>query len=155
MKKFVLLAGLYCLQPSLYATPDHFIATSTPENGNERALEHFKINYSEAKDPAWYTMPDKTIYCTFHEDGKLKKVIYDRHGFWRFTQIGYTESGLVKNVKDLVAENFFGYHISYVNEIISDKDEPVYIINIENSDRIKVIRVKGDEFEIRQDLEKS
>jgi hypothetical protein len=50
--------------------------------------------------------------------------------------------------------NFKGYHISYVNEVRSDSDEPVYIINIENGDFIKVIREKGENIEIQDSLEK-
>jgi hypothetical protein len=57
-------------------------------------------------------------------------------------------------VRTLVDENFQGYKISYVTEIRATDHDPSYVINIENENHIKVIQLRGDNFEIRQDLNK-
>jgi len=156
MKKLMLLAGLYCLQPALHAaawvrTDVDFVA---PINATDRAKAHFNENYAEAEDAVWFALPDKTIYCIFHQGRKVNRVFYNSHGYWLYTLIGYPASGLHKDIKTLVQDNFKGYHITYVNEIRSDLDEPVYMINIENEVYGKVIRVAGEDIDIKEDFEK-
>jgi hypothetical protein len=156
MKKLMFLAALYCLHLSLYAGSNVSpgVMNMTPINATDRAKAHFYANYSSAQDATWYNLPDRNMYCVFHQGKVVNRVFYDSHGYWQYTLLGYPPSGLVKNVKDLVTDYFDGYRITYVNEIRSDKDEPVYVINIENEDHIKVIKVTGDEIEQQQALKK-
>jgi hypothetical protein len=156
MKKLILLAGLYCLQPALHAAP---LSTSSktsiaPTSANERAKAHFRENYVDVPNAAWYSAPDNSIYCTFQLGTTVERVFYDQQGYWQFTLISYPPTRLKENLKKLVSEHFDGYHISYINEVRSNYDEPVYMINIENADNIKVIKVFGDEIEVKQDLKK-
>jgi hypothetical protein len=156
MKKLMLLAGLYCLQPTLHAAA--WIRTEmdyvVPMSATDRAKAHFNENYAEAEDAVWYNLPDKTMYCIFHLGKKVDWVYYNSQGYWLYTQLAYPASVLTKKIKMQVLENFKGYHITYVNEIQSDKDEPIYIINIENADYGKVIWVEGENIGIKQDFEK-
>src|SRR5450432_1052748 len=156
MKKLMLFAGLYCMQPTIQASsiipPVKNIDASV--KASDRARTHFSENFSDAKDVAWYTGPDKGIYCVFQQGNTHNRVFYSKSGYWEYTLMSYPPSGLRKDVKDLIKENFKGYHISYINEVRSDSDEPVYIINIENGDFIKVIREKGENIEIQDSLEK-
>jgi hypothetical protein len=156
MKKLMLFAGLYCLQPTIHAAsiipPAKNINASI--KASDRALAHFKANFGEATDAVWYTGSDKGIYCVFLQGNTHNRVFYSKSGYWEYTLLSYPPSALRKDVKDLIQENFKSYHISYVNEIRSGIDEPVYVINIENGDFIKVIKEKGENIEIQDSLEK-
>ena len=56
-------------------------------------------------------------------------------------------------IRQQIADQFEGYRIhTYVNEIQSAYDEPVYMVNIENAGNIKVIKVTGDNIEVNQSL---
>jgi hypothetical protein len=156
MKKLMLFAGLYCLQPNIHAAsaiPSSVKTDASPKAG-DRARAHFRENFGEVKNAVWYTGSDKNIYCVFQEGNIRNRVFYSKSGYWEYTLLSYPPSALRKDVKDRVQENFKSYHISYVNEIRSDSDEPVYIINIENGDFIKVIKEKGEDLEIQDSLEK-
>ena len=157
MKKLMLFAGLFCLQLSLYAGSSGTPGTTNmaPINANDRAKAHFSANYSEARDPEWYSLPDRNMYCIFHQGNVVNRVFYDSRGYWQYTLLGYPVSGLDKNVKELVTDYFNGYRILYVNEIRSFQDEPVYMINIENEDQSKLIKVTGDEIETQESFKKS
>jgi hypothetical protein len=156
MKKLMLLAGLWCLQPALHAAPTHADARYDvlPANARDRALTHFKENYAWVQDAAWYTTAENNLYCTFHQGKILNRVFYDKNGNWQYTLLSYPPSVLTKSVKTLVEENFQGYKISYVTEIRSADQDPSYVVNIENENHIKVIQVRDDDFKIRQDLNK-
>ncbi|MEJ0080317.1 MAG: hypothetical protein WDM78_05010 [Puia sp.] len=58
MKKLMLLAGLCCLQPVLYASswvnPGINTLDIAPINASDRAKAHFNANYAEARDAIWY-----------------------------------------------------------------------------------------------------
>ena len=157
MKKLILLAGLYCLQPSLHAAPFRGTVKThkAPITASDRAISHFKENYAWVQDAAWYNAPDNSIYCLFRQGKEVNRVFYNERGYWLYTLISYPPSCLQKNVKELVSNNFAGYQISYVNEVRSEYSEPVYMINIENAENIKVIKVTGDEIEVEQALQKS
>jgi hypothetical protein len=154
MKKLLLLAGLYCLQPTLHAAS--FTSSvkhdKTPISANDRAQANFKENYAWVENATWTNAPDQSINCVFQQGKTANRVFYDKRGYWQFTLISYQPSVLAKKVKELVLDNFHGYKITYVNEIRSDSEVPVYMINIEDGNNIKVIRVIGDDIEVTQDI---
>ena len=157
MKKLMLLAGLFCLHLALPAVSfsNPGISNMAPINASDRAKAHFSANYSGVRDAEWYSLPDRNMYCVFHQGKMVNRVFYDSRGYWQYTLLGYPASGLDKEVKELVTDYFNGYHILYVNEIRSYNDVPVYMINIENENQSKLIKVTGDEIETQQSFKKS
>jgi hypothetical protein len=149
MKKLMLLAGLYCLQPSLYASTsvNPGLSYMAPINASDRAKAHFNANYAGARDASWYNLPNKNMYCIFHQGKIVNRVFYDSRGYWQYTLTGYPASNLPQEVKDQVGYEYDGYRIVWVNEIRSNQNKPVYMINIENENHIRVIRIDGDEIE--------
>ncbi len=159
MKKLMLLAGLYCLQPALYASSwvnpgINNINDVAPINASDRAKAHFYANYSGARDASWYNLPNKNMYCIFHSGKVVNRVFYDNHGFWQYTLMGYPGANLSKEVKDQVNYDYDGYRVLWVNEIRSSQNSSVYVINIENENHIKVIRIAGDVIEEQQAFDK-
>ena len=149
MKKLMLLAGLYCLQPALYAAVSGGTGHSyvKPINASDRAKAHFSANYSGAHDAAWYNLPNKNLYCVFHSGQVVSRVFYDSRGNWQYTLMGYPPSALPQEIKDQVNYDYDGYRMTWVNEIRSNQDKPVFMINIENENHVKVIRIAGDEID--------
>jgi hypothetical protein len=156
MKKLILLAGLYCLQLSLHAAPTGLAANKkiAPVSAYDRAKAHFNANYAEAKDATWFNLPNNEMYCTFHEGKEVDRVFYNNRGYWQYTLISFPGSGLSVDVKHRVLDYFDNYRISYVNEILSEKADPVYVINLENEGHIKVVKLTGDDIEVQQELYK-
>src|SRR5258708_21956681 len=155
MKKLILFAGLYCmLLPGLHATStlkseNYKLA---PVRASERAKAHFKENYAEVQNVAWYTAPDNSLYCIFHRENTVDRVFYDSRGYWQFTLVSYLPSELKPNIRQQISDEFEGYRITYVNEIQSAYDEPIYMVNIENAGNIKVLKVTVDDIEVKQSL---
>jgi hypothetical protein len=155
MKKLMLLAGLCCLQPTLYAASlDGAVKEMAPVRASDRAFAHFKANYKEAQQVNWYTPDGGNMYCSFHQGDTVNRVFYDKHGYWRYTVLSYPGYDLPEKVKEQVMDNFKCYQITSVNEVRAENIDPVYVVNIENNDHIKVISIFGDEIELKQDLEK-
>ena len=161
MKKLMLFAGFLCLQPILYANsfiPSDKIPTdktrNSPVNASEREQTHFKTHFTDARDAVWYNVGTENAYCMYHSGDITNRVFYDAQGYWQYTLKSYLPAFLNSNVKDLVSYHFGNYEISYVNEIMSDGNDSVYVINLENSNSIKVIQVTGDNILVRQALNK-
>ena len=165
MKKLILLAGLYCLQPNLHAASitswkDFHNAVTKKDRGtiraNDRAVAHFREHFADAKNPLWSTNTDNSINCYFREQDKVYRIYYDRRGNWTYTLVGYLPSDLSNNIKYRVLENFDGYYIAYINEIREENNEPIYIINIENASSIKIIRISNNEdIVVQQEFQKN
>jgi hypothetical protein len=165
MKKlFLLAAACYCLQLSSSAqslspkaSPDgrQTISLVTGSAGLDRAQHHFNSNYRSSSDALWTTLPGDGFVCRFQEPEMINYAHYDRRGKWLCTVSGYEAEGLPKEVREAVQACFDGYRITYVNEITSKAVVPVYLINIESYSSVKVIRVMGDEIEVREDMKKS
>ncbi|HEV3222786.1 MAG TPA: hypothetical protein VGZ90_07905 [Puia sp.] len=156
MKKLIFLAGLYCLQPIVHAASNvpaamHKIA---PVSAYDRAKAHFNANYAGAKDATWFNLPNNEMYCTFHDGKVISRVFYNSRGYWQYTLLSYPGSGLSIDLKHRIQDNFDSYHISYVNEIRSEKSDPVYVVNLENDSHIKIVKFAGDEIEVQQELYK-
>ena len=154
MKKLILFAGLYCMLPGLYAASGIKSNNNklAPVSASERAKAHFKENFTEVQDVAWYNAPDNSLYCTFHRGNTVDRVFYDSRGYWQFTLISYEPSELKMHIRQQLSDRFEGYRITYVNEIQSSYDEPIYMVNLENAGNIKVVKVTGDDIEVKQSL---
>jgi hypothetical protein len=155
MKKLILLSGVFCmLLPGLYAASGSKSGSEifAPVSASVRARAHFKENYAGAQNFAWYNAPDNSMYCIFHQGNIVNRVFYDSRGYWQFTLVSYLPSELRDHVRKLVSDQFDGYRITYVNEVQSAYDEPIYMVNIENAGNIKVIKITDDEVEVKQSL---
>jgi len=121
-------------------------------SASERAKAHFKENFGETENAAWYTAPDNSLYCIFHRANTVNRVFYDSRGYWQFTLVSYQPSELKMHIRQQISDQFEGYRITYVNEIQSAYDQPVYMVNLENAGNIKVVKVAGDDIEVKQTL---
>jgi len=152
----MIVAGLCCLQFALHAAvgsrPDK--AEPSSINALARAKAHFSSHFEYAHDAVWYHTDGHYLYCLFYQGDSVNRVYYDRRGKWEYSLLTYPGYDLPQEVKKEVTDNFACYQITSVNEIRSSMSSPVYMINIENEDYIKVIKVIGDEVEVQQELEK-
>jgi hypothetical protein len=157
MKRLILFAGLYCLHPNLQANSLNLSVKkhATPFPASDRAMAHFKSNYADAADVEWFKPDGKDMYALFHEGDKTEHVFYNNDGYWQYTLISYPPTSLDKNATEQVLNFYDGYHISYVNEIRSLYNEPIYVINIEDANHIKVIKLVRGDIEVQEDLNKS
>ena len=97
-------------------------------------------------------LPTTASTGTLHRANTVDRVFYDSRGYWQFTLVSYEPSELKMSIRQQIAHQFEGYRITYVNEIQSAYDEPVYMVNLENAGNIKVVKVSGDDIEVKQSL---
>jgi hypothetical protein len=121
---------------------------------NARAIQDFRAAYPGVENETWTVFPDKEILCSFIQEGVSNRICYTKRGRRKFSITGYEAANLKEEVRDQIGGNYKGYHIRYVNEINVKGFPTAYIINIENADHIKVIRVSGDEIEEQQEIVK-
>jgi hypothetical protein len=172
MKNLFLLAAFYCLHvnnpaqcsPKMddrkFGKMDHPKVDSVHrpviwDVGYERAQRHFARHYRVRVDTAWKIFTDGGFICRFRQDEVINEVFYAKNGRWSCTILRYDGWRLAPDVKRDVQRAFEGYTVTHVNEINSDAGIPVYIITIETSWNIKVIRVAGDQIDVREEYQKS
>ena len=164
MKNLFLLAAFYCLhvnnpaQCSPKADHPKIDSVRKPviwDVGYERAQRHFARHYRVRVDTMWKILTDGGFICRFRQDEVSNEVFYTRNGRWNFTILRYEGWKLTPAVKRDVQRAFEGYTITHVNQIDSDAVAPVYIITIETSWSIKVIRVAGDQIDVREEYQKT
>jgi hypothetical protein len=163
MKKLFLLAACSCLLVSGFAQNVSFktppdVRSDRTLSGSSRSLDkaerHFNNHYRGSTVVSWTTLAGTGFVCKFEDADRVNHVHYDKHGNWICTISGYSAEVLPKQVREMVQGCYEGYRITYVNEVSSKAAEPVYIINIESFSSYKVIRVAGDEMDVRKEMEK-
>ncbi len=157
MKKLILLAAMYCLQPGAHASAPSgkpIGEINAPVRATDRAKEHFRLHYEAAQDVTWYNVGQDIMYCIFKEGEKENRVFYDRKGYWKYTLQNYPGYILPEVVKQQISDMYKCYQISSVTEIHTYANEPTYVVNIENDGFIKVLKIVGEDIEVQQAFEK-
>jgi hypothetical protein len=113
---------------------------------NIKAMRHFIKQFSSVTTEKWYKISDG-IVASFTENEIETKVHYDLNGDWHCTLRTYNENQLPFAVRDLVKSKYYDYNILVVYEIIYP-GSLTYIVKIEDSKRIKTLKVTDGEMEV-------
>lgn len=79
------------------------------------------------------------------------RAFYDNKGRIRFTVDYYTEKELPREVKAIVKPVYYDYAILSVQEV-KLQGKSIYLIDMQDTDRLKTIRVADGEMEVLSDL---
>jgi hypothetical protein len=118
-----------------------------------RAVKDFKTRFTKVADDQWtYTKAGSTVFFT--SDGFRTRAYYDARGNWRASLKYCQESQLPYFVRDVVKRTY--YDLAITSVIIAEiPDHKTYIVNLEDSTTLKVIRVNDEgEMDVMQDLSK-
>ena len=87
-------------------------------------------------------------------DGRKAMTAYDKKGKWVYTIQQYSIDNLDKNIVDRVRSVYYGYGVTAIQKVEQPGMDAVYIVHIENTKSLKLIRLTRDEMEVVQDLTK-
>jgi hypothetical protein len=113
---------------------------------NLKAMRDFNKQFSSVTTEKWYKISDG-IVASFTEKEIETKVHYDLSGGWHCTLRTYNENQLPFDVRDLVKSKYYDYNILVVYEI-TYPGSLTYILKIEDSKKIKTLKVADGEMEV-------
>lgn len=120
---------------------------------NAKALRDFEKKYKTITNAEWYPVKDGFM-AKFAWNGIDHKVAYNKAGYYVATFRYYNEDKLPNNVRHLVKSTWYDGDITLVTEV-SFSGSTAYLVNIEDKNSIKTIKVVKDEMEVYQDITKT
>jgi hypothetical protein len=136
MKKYIFLVAVLCLSVSLYA--------GTPISAQDRARYHFITHYENSEKAIWVTAGNNSMYCYLQKTDLSIRAFYDNHGDWLYTLRSYLPAYLPLDLQHLMLCRYKGFRMDYVDEIVSEGNEPVYTIHLQNDRQVKIVRLTSD-----------
>jgi hypothetical protein len=118
-----------------------------------RALKQFSKAFKTAANASWYQTKEGGFVAKFRQDGIETRANYDRKGNWSGTIRTYTEENLPKEVRHMVKSTYYDYNIFLVQEVTVG-EQTAYLVKIEDSTRLKTIRVIDGEMDVYEDFKK-
>jgi hypothetical protein len=118
-----------------------------------RAIKDFKSRFINAEDEQWsQTSKGSSVYFT--SKGFKTRAYYDARGNWQGSLKYCNESELPHYIRDVIRRNY--YDLAITSVVIGEVPEhKAYIVNVEDSKTLKVVRVNEDgEMDVMQDLSK-
>jgi hypothetical protein len=113
---------------------------------SSKAIKSFTKQFANVSDAKWYKTSEAFV-ANFTSNGTDTKVIYDLKGNWHCMLRTYDENTLPFDVRDLVKSKYYDYTILVVYEI-THTDKVAYILKIEDSKKIKTLRVTDGNMEV-------
>jgi hypothetical protein len=174
MKKsnLILLASTFLVSMTLVTSQAQIAmnsprGSSTNENGivakpktgtlvsvNKKAESSFKKAYQLASGTDWFVLDNKSLVCRFYMNDILYRAFYTPRGNWTYTISGYDGSRLDKTVADRIKSVYYNSNIVYVNQIDLVNEKTFYIVEIQDKNSTRKLRVDEDEMEIIQEFTK-
>jgi hypothetical protein len=114
---------------------------------SSRAVNDFSKMYGSAADVQWSQLKDKGFMCIFQLKGVDCRAYFNPNGTWHFTVAGYLEDHLPGNIRETVHRNYYGYLISYAQEITMAMDKTVYMVQLTRGNTLKILRVTSEDLE--------
>ena len=111
-----------------------FVASASYASGNKTAI-----------DAKGYT-----VYSVI--DGRESTTAYNKKGHWLYTIQRYSTDNLDKNIIDKVRSVYDNYGVTSIQKIEQPGMDAVYVVRLENTKSIKIIRLTSDDMEVVQDL---
>lgn len=87
-------------------------------------------------------------------DGRKSVSAYNKKGKWIYTIQQYSMDNLDKNIVDKVRSVYYDYGVTGIQKVEQPAMAPVYIVHLENTKSIKLVRLTDNEMELVQDLVK-
>jgi hypothetical protein len=119
-----------------------------------KAVNHFNKDYSLARDAQWSIFADKSMMCKFYLNNVLHRAFYTPHGNWIYTTSGYDGSKLNKAVARRIKTVYYDCRIVYADQVDLVIGKTFYIVEIQDENTIRKIRVNEDDMEVVQEFAK-
>ena len=87
-------------------------------------------------------------------DGRKAMSAYNKKGKWVYTIQQYSLDNLDKNIVDRVRSIYYDYGITSVQKVEQPGMDAVYVVHLENTKSIKLVRLTSEDIELVQDFNK-
>ena len=149
------------LEPKDAITSDKAIAVGVKKNAvnlnaiSLKAVRNFKKSYKMVSNENWSKAPDG-FNASFTLDGIKNLLYYDKKGRWVGSLKVYAEDKLDRKIRDIVKREYYDYKITSIDEVetVGTYGIPAYIVHLEDSNSIKLIRVMDGVMDVYKDLSK-
>jgi hypothetical protein len=115
---------------------------------NLHAQKDFNLKYKNVSNASWYEVDGGAI-ARFMSGNVSTSVIYGKSGGWLQTISCYGEKCMPKDVRAIVKGTYYDYDIVNIQEVqLPDKDSSIFLVDIQDANSIKVLRVCEGEMEV-------
>jgi predicted small secreted protein len=87
-------------------------------------------------------------------DGRHAMSAYNKKGKWIYTIQQYSPDNLDKNIIDRVRSVYYDYGVTAIQKVEQPGIDAVYVVHLENTKSIKLVRLTSDDMELVQDFNK-
>src|SRR6476619_463927 len=87
-------------------------------------------------------------------DGRQAMSAYNKKGKWIYTIQQYNLDNLDKNIIDRVRSVYYEYGVISIQKVEQPGMDAVYVVRLENTKSIKLVRLTSDDMEVMQDFMK-
>jgi len=87
-------------------------------------------------------------------DGRQAMTAYDKKGKWVYTIQQYSMDNLDKNIIDRVRSVYYEYGVTSIQKVEQPGMDAIYVVHLENTKSIKVVRLTSDDVEVVQEFTK-
>jgi hypothetical protein len=140
----------FAYEAGLFSKPK----TATSAAVNLKAERNFKKDYQQASGAEWSILGDHSLMCRFSMSNNRYRAFYTAHGQWISTVSSYDASKLNKGVYDKIKSVYYNSRIVFADQIDRVNGNTIYVVEIQDENSIKKLRVDGDEMEIVQEFDK-
>src|SRR6476620_10229902 len=97
---------------------------------------------------------DKSYIIRSVIDGRQAMSAYNKKGKWVYTIQQYNVDNLDKNIIDRVRSVYYDYGVTGIQKVEQPGMDAVYVVRLENTKSIKLVRLTNDDMELVQDFNK-
>jgi len=87
-------------------------------------------------------------------EGRQAMSAYNKKGKWIYTIQQYSADNLDKNIIDRVRSVYYEYGVTGIQKVEQPGMDAVFVIRLENTKSIKLVRLTNDDMELVQDFNK-
>jgi len=87
-------------------------------------------------------------------EGRQAMSAYNKKGKWVYTIQQYSPDNLDKNIIDRVRSVYYDYGVTGIQKVEQPGMDAVYVVRLENTKSIKLVRLTNDDMELVQDFNK-
>ena len=139
-------------QDSVKSLPPVTVTTTTKKIPN-RIWKGFSTYFNEAEIPMWYRL-NKNYLVKFMIYDEQNRALFSKRGHLIYhISYGY-EKSLPENIREQVKYSYPGYEITRAIKI-TEAGREIWVVNIENTETLMLVRIEDDDMEEVQTIKKS
>lgn len=119
-------------------------ASETAKEINQRAVKNFEKDFEGVINESWVKTTDGGYIASFTENSVNTSAVYNGKGVWMHTIKRYNGSNMPEELMKKVKGDYCSNTISGATEI-NFGYTTVYLVYVQDSRRIKILRVADDE----------